>query len=76
MMLTHNELCDLAVKWIRKSNSLVFVDKEVHAPTGQIPDAIGLGFYGKSKNPNVNEWAEYQICLKAMKEHKVRCMPK
>jgi len=164
-MLNHNELCELGAKWIRAIGSYRFVDTEIHAPIGQIPDVIGLGFhksimvecktsrsdffadrkknnhgsttgyhrfylcppdiikpddleegygllyaYGKmvkdikpivgakhrmvksyaadrkenlwigltdaAKNPNLNEWAEYQICLKAMMEHKIRRMPK
>ena len=42
--MTHDELCDLAVKWIRATKMCFFVDKEIHTPTGQIPDAFGMNF--------------------------------
>ena len=42
--MEHDELCDLACKWIRATKTCFFVDKEIHAPTGQVPDALGINF--------------------------------
>lgn len=44
MALTHNDLCEIGVKWVRATKTCFFVDKEIHAPTGQIPDVLGLNF--------------------------------